>query len=98
MLSNAYKSVRGLVVEIVRKGILPSPSEVIPQLREAAAAAQSIKLREPRPAGFPLLFSSNFELIEPALAYLHEHAIRRAHTADTLNTYMEILYDWFDAL
>ena len=98
MLSSAYKSVHALVVEIVRKGILPSPSEVIPQLRQAAAAAQSIKLREPRPAGFPLLFSARFELIEPALAYLHEHAIRRAHTSDTLNTYTEVLYDWFDAL
>jgi site-specific recombinase XerD len=85
------------VVEIVRKSILPSPSEVIPRLREAVATAQSIKLREPRPAGFPLLFRSNFGLIEPALAYLHEHAIRRAHTSDTLNTYMEVLYDWFDA-
>jgi integrase len=86
------------MVEIVRKSVLPSPSEVIPQLREAASAAASIKLREPRLPGFPLLFSSNFELIEPAIAYLHEHAVRRAHTPDTLNTYMEILYDWFDAL
>lgn len=86
------------MVEIVRKSVLPSPSEVSPQLREAAAAAASIKLREPRPAGFPLLFSASFELIEPALAYLHEHAIRHAHTPDTLNTYMEVLYDWFDTL
>ncbi len=96
MQSSACKSV--LVVEIVRKGVLPSPSDVIPQLHEAAAAAHSIKLREPRPAGFPLLFTAGFDLIEPALAYLHEHAIRRAHTSDTLNTYMEVLYDWFDAL
>jgi len=50
------------------------------------------------PPGFPLLFTAGFELIEPAVAYLHELAIRRAHTADTLNTYLEILYDWFDAL
>lgn len=86
------------MVEIIRKGVLPLPSEVIPSLRETAAAAQLIKLREPRPPGFPLLFTAGFELIEPAIAYLHEHAIRRAHTPDTLNTYMEILYDWFDAL
>jgi integrase/recombinase XerD len=91
-------STDAFVVEIIRKSILPLPSEVTPQLREAAAAAASIKLREPRPPGFPLLFSANFDLIEPALAYLHEHAIRHAHTPDTLNTYMEVLYDWFDAL
>jgi site-specific recombinase XerD len=55
-------------------------------------------LREPRPVGFPLLFSSDMRLIEPAVAFLHEHAIQRAHTADTVRTYTEILYDWFDAL
>jgi site-specific recombinase XerD len=93
-----YGSVHTFVVEIIRKSTLPTPEEVIPRLREAPAAAHFIKLREPRPAGFPLLFAADFELIEPALAYLHEHAIRRAHTSDTLNTYMEVLYDWFDAL
>ena len=36
-------------------------------------------------------------MIEP-VAFLHEHAIQRAHTADTLRTYTEILYDWFDTL
>jgi integrase/recombinase XerD len=36
--------------------------------------------------------------MEPALDYLHEHSIRRAHTAETLRTYLEILYDWLDAL
>lgn len=45
-----------------------------------------------------MFFSSDFELIEPAVAYLHEHAIQRAHTRDTLNTYTELLYDWFEAL
>jgi site-specific recombinase XerD len=55
-------------------------------------------LREGRPAGFPLLFTSDLKLIEPAVAFLHEHAIQRAHTADTVRTYSEILYDWFDAL
>jgi site-specific recombinase XerD len=55
-------------------------------------------LREGRPAGFPLLFSADLKLIEPAVAFLHEHAVQRAHTADTVRTYSEILYDWFDAL
>ncbi len=67
-------------------------------LRAAAAAALKIKLREPRPAGFPLLFSSSMQLIEPAIAFLHEHSVQRAHTADTLRTYTEILTDWFDTL
>jgi len=86
------------VVEIIRKGELPQPDEVPARLREAAAAALTLTLREPRPAGFPLLFSSDMQLIEPANAYLHEHAIQRAHTDDTVRSYMEICYDWFDAL
>lgn len=86
------------MVEILRKGSLPDSSEVMPALREAAAAAAAIKLREPRPIGFPLLFNVDLELIEPAVGFLHEHAIRRAHTPDTVRTYLEILYDWFDAL
>jgi integrase/recombinase XerD len=86
------------VVWIIRKGPLPAALEVVPRLRDAAADARAIALREPRPVGFPLLFSSNLDLIEPAVAYLHEHAIQRAHTPDTVNTYLEILYDWFDAL
>lgn len=86
------------MVEIIRKGVLPQPGEVAEALRAAATAALSIKLREPRPVGFPLLFSSDMRLIEPAVAFLHEHAVQRAHTADTVRTYTEILYDWFDAL
>lgn len=86
------------MVEIIRKGPLPKPSEVPSPLYEAAAAASKIPLREPRPVGFPLLFSADLQLIEPALAFLHEHAVQRAHTTDTLRTYMEILYDWFGAL
>jgi integrase/recombinase XerD len=86
------------MVEIIRKGELPQADEVPVGLQAAAAGAFKIKLREPRPAGFPLLFSSDMQLIESAVAFLHEHSIQRAHTADTLRTYMEILYDWFDAL
>jgi integrase/recombinase XerD len=86
------------VVEIIRKTELPRPDQVPAALREAAAAALKITLREPRPAGFPLLFTSDMQLIEPAVAFLHEHAIQNAHTADTVRTYLEIVYDWFDAL
>jgi len=86
------------MVEIIRKGALPSPGEVPEALREAATTALNMTLREPRPVGFSLLFSSDMRLIEPAVAFLHEHTIQRAHTADTVRTYTEILYDWFDAL
>jgi site-specific recombinase XerD len=86
------------MVQIIRKASLPNPTEVIERLRPAAGQAQSIVLREPRPAGFPLLFTAQWQLIEPAVAFLHEHFVQRAHTADTLRTYAEILYDWFETL
>jgi integrase/recombinase XerD len=86
------------MVEIIRKGALPQPAEVPEALCDAARAALSMTLREPRPVGFPLLLSSQMQLIESAVSFLHEHAIQRAHTAETLRTYTEILYDWFDAL
>ncbi|MGO8856904.1 MAG: tyrosine-type recombinase/integrase [Steroidobacteraceae bacterium] len=86
------------MVQIIRKAALPLPGEVPSSLREAAAAAASITLREPRPVGFPLLFSGDMQIIEAAVAYLHEHSVQRAHTADTLRTYAEILHDWFDTL
>jgi len=86
------------MAHIVRKAALPLPAEVPETLQSAATAATDIRLREPRPVGFPLLFSSDGQLIEPAIAYLHEHGVQRAHTADTLRTYAEILYDWFDTL
>ena len=60
-----------LMVEIIRKGELPQPDEVPAALRAAAAAALKTTVREPRPAGFPLLFSSELQLIEPAIAFLH---------------------------
>lgn len=86
------------MVQIIRKVALPRPEEVPPSLRAAAAAAQTIKLREPRPVGFPLLFDAQSNLIEPAVAYLHEHGVQRAHSPDTVRTYAEILHDWFDTL
>ena len=86
------------MVQIIRKSALPAPAEVPEPLRPAAAMAAMIPLREPRPIGFPLLFSEDLDLIEPAVAFLHEHAVQRAHTADTLRTYAEILYDWFETL
>lgn len=86
------------MVRIIRKASVPDPTEVIERLRPVAEQAQSIVLREPRPAGFPLLFTAQWQLIEPAVAFLHEHFVQRAHTADTLRTYAEILYDWFETL
>jgi len=86
------------VARIIHKGELPQPDEVPPSLRELAAAALTSPVREPRPSGFPLLFTDNMQLIEPAVEFLHEHSIQRAHSAETLRTYAEILLDWFDTL
>jgi integrase/recombinase XerD len=86
------------VVRIIHKSELPQPNEVPPSLRAAAVAAVGMRVREPRPVGFPLLFTSDMQLIEPAVAFLHEHLVQRAHTAETVRTYAEILVDWFDAL
>jgi len=86
------------MVEIIRKGELPRPEDVPAALREAATAALGMSLRTPSPPGFPLLFSAEMRLIEPAVVFLREHAIERAYTAETLRTYTEILYDWFDSL
>jgi integrase/recombinase XerD len=86
------------VVQVIRKAALPQAYEVPPGLRAVAAAAHTITLSEPRPCGFPLMFDASLELIEPVLAFLHEHAVQRAHTADTVRTYSEILYDWFETL
>lgn len=86
------------MVRIIHKTDLPSPDEVPPSPRAAAAAALSTQVREPRPTGFPLLFSAEMQLIEPAVAFLHEHSIQRAHSNDTVRAYAEILLDWFDAL
>lgn len=86
------------MVQIVRKAALPDPSEVIARLVPAAVQAHAMVLREPRSAGFPLLFTAQWKLIEPAVAFLHEHFVQRAHTADTLRTYAEVLYDWFETL
>jgi integrase/recombinase XerD len=86
------------MVQTIRKAALPTPAEVIDRLRPAATQALAMTLREPRPAGFPLLFTAQGLLIEPTVAFLHDHFVRQAHTADTLRTYAEILYDWFETL
>jgi site-specific recombinase XerD len=86
------------MVRIIRKAPLPDPSDVIESIVPVATQAHTVLLREPRPAGFPLLFTAQWQLIEPAIAFLHEHFVQRAHTADTLRTYAEILYDWFETL
>ena len=82
------------MVTVVRKSALPMPAEVPERLRDAALAAASISLREPRLQGFPVFFTDSMEIIEPVVAFLHEHAIQRAHTNDTVRTYAEILFDW----
>lgn len=86
------------MVVVVRKSALPTPTELPERLRAAAQAAAAVALREPRPPGFPLFFMDSMKIIEPVVAFLHEHAIQRAHTADTVRTYAEILFDWFDTL
>jgi integrase/recombinase XerD len=86
------------MVTVIRKSALPTPAEVPERLRDAALAAASISLREPRLQGFPVFFTDSMEIIEPVVAFLHEHAIQRAHTNDTVRTYAEILFDWFDTL
>ena len=86
------------MVRIILKSALPEPAEVPERLCGAATMAAMTPLREPRPVGFPLLFSADLELIEPAVAFLHEHEVQRAHTVDTVRTYAEILYDWFETL
>ena len=59
------------MVHIVRKSSLPGPAEVSEGLVPAAMAAHSVTVREPRPAGFPLMFTAQWQLIEPAVAFLH---------------------------
>jgi integrase/recombinase XerD len=86
------------VIWIIHKTDPPSPDEHPPSLRAAAVAAVGMSLREPRPAGFPLLCTSDMKLIEPAVAFLHEHSVQRIHSVDTVRTYAEILLDWFDTL
>lgn len=52
------------------------------------------------PAGFPILFDANMAIIEPAFAWLLEHASSRGRRCapDTVRTYAEHIYDWFDTL
>ncbi len=52
------------------------------------------------PANFPILLTHDMKIIEPAFEYLHEIATLygRTHSRETLRTYAEHLYDWFDSL
>ena len=50
---------RSAVVQIIRKTRTTGPVRGHERLGQAAAQAQSIVLREPRPAGFPLLFTGD---------------------------------------
>ncbi|AUD00315.1 transposase (plasmid) [Bradyrhizobium sp. SK17] len=52
------------------------------------------------PAGFPILLDRDMAIVESAFRYLLDLAVvpGRSHAADTLRTYAEHLYDWFDTL
>lgn len=50
------------------------------------------------PLGFPILFDARMAIIEPAFAWLLEHASLRGCAPDTVRTYAEHIYDWFDTL
>jgi len=49
-------------------------------------------------AGFPILLNDRMQIIEPAFAFLLQQGNLGAQSAETLRTYGEHLYDWFDAL
>lgn len=52
------------------------------------------------PAGFPILFDAEMAIIEPAFAWLLDYATLqgRSSVSDTVRTYAEHIYDWFDTL
>ncbi|BCH19999.1 tyrosine-type recombinase/integrase [Mesorhizobium sp. L-2-11] len=52
----------------------------------------------PIPPGFPLLLSNQMTIVEPAFRFLLEQAELRAHSPETIRTYGEHLYEWFDTL
>ncbi|MCT2559303.1 hypothetical protein N0B51_09935 [Tsuneonella sp. YG55] len=52
------------------------------------------------PPNFPILLTNSMKIIEPAFEYLMEVATLhgRTRSRETLRTYGEHLYDWFDSL
>ncbi len=52
------------------------------------------------PVGFPILLDVDMAIIEPAFVWLMEHVELngRVQASETVRTYGEHLYDWFDAL
>jgi len=52
------------------------------------------------PPGFPILLDAGMAIIEPAFAWLIEHATLRGRgrASETVRTYGEHLHDWFDTL
>ncbi|WP_457355858.1 tyrosine-type recombinase/integrase [Roseateles sp. P5_D6] len=85
-------------MHVVRRGTLSNLKDLPEGVRPALDALPRVTIRQPRPAGFPLLFTSDWNLVEPAVEYLHEHAVQRARTPETVRTYSEILFDWFETL
>lgn len=49
-------------------------------------------------AGFPILLNDRMQIIEPAFGFLLDQADLGARSIETLRTYGEHLYDWFDTL
>ena len=52
------------------------------------------------PTGFPIVFDDNEHIVEPVFEYLISLAVisGRARAPETIRTYAEHLYDWFDTL
>lgn len=61
----------GAAVPVDREGLLSPRSRWLERTRTAAERATDVAVREPRPAGFPLLFTRHWQLIEPTCCMNH---------------------------
>ena len=59
------------MVQIIRKASLPTPDEVAARTRAAAEQARAVTVREPRPSGFPLLFTRQWQSGGSAVQFAH---------------------------
>lgn len=83
---------------IVLRGDIPKLGELPEKYDYLVSNAPGDPCAYRRPPGFPLLFTDDFRLIEVAVEYLHDQVLIPSHSTNTLRTYAEILYDWFDTL